>query len=101
MREIPSYYDRTRATLFDEINSLHNSGVSFERLESFGLEYRYGSQYVQEKITLEQFKELLATKTWQFAKRQMTWFKRNSEIHWFNPITDQQKILKLVQDFLS
>lgn len=87
-------------TLFDEIIDLHNSGVSFEQLESFGLEYRYGSYYVQGKIHLEEFKELLATKTWQFAKRQMTWFKRNPEIHWYNPITDQQKILKLVQDFL-
>lgn len=86
-------------TLFDEITDLNTSGVSFERLERFGLEYRYGSQYVQGKITLEQFEVLLATKTWQFAKRQMTWFKRNPEINWFNPITDQQKILKLVQEF--
>lgn len=87
--------------LFDEIKSLHNSGVTYEKLDSFGLEYRYGSDYVQEKINLSEFKELLATKTWQYAKRQMTWFKRNSEIHWFNPINDQQKILKLVQDFLN
>ena len=87
--------------LFEEINNLHLSGVSFERLESFGLEYRYGSYYVQGKITLEEFKDLLATKTWQYAKRQMTWFKRNKNIHWCNPIIDKQKILKLVQDFLK
>lgn len=87
--------------LFDEIKKLHNSGVSYERLHSFGLEYRYGSEYVQENITLDEFNELLSTKTWQFAKRQMTWFKRNSEIKWFDPVNDQQKILKLVQDFLG
>ncbi len=87
-------------TLFDEITNLNTSGVSFERLERFGLEYRYGSYYVQGKIHLEEFKELLATKTWQFAKRQMTWFKRNPKINWFNPITDKQKILKLVQEFI-
>ncbi len=86
--------------LFDEIKKLHNSGVSYERLHSFGLEYRYGSEHVQGNITLDEFNELLSTKTWQFAKRQMTWFKRNSEINWFNPINDQQKILKQVQDFL-
>ena len=86
--------------LFDEIKKLNNSGISYERLYSFGLEYRYGSQYIQDKITLNEFSELLSTKTWQFAKRQMTWFKRNSEINWFNPINDQQKILKQVQDFL-
>lgn len=87
--------------LFEEVNNLHLSGVSFERLEGFGLEYRYGSHYVQEKVTLEEFKDLLTTKTWQYAKRQMTWFKRNKNIHWYNPIIDKQKILKLVQDFLK
>lgn len=89
-----------RPTLFDEIKKLHNSGVSYDRLYSFGMEYRYGSEYVQGNITLDEFNELLSTKTWQFAKRQMTWFKRNSEINWFDPINDQQKIMKLVQDFL-
>ena len=74
--------------LFDEIKKLHNSGVSYERLHSFGLEYRYGSEHVQGNITLDEFNELLSTKTWQFAKRQMTWFKRNSEINWFNPINN-------------
>jgi tRNA dimethylallyltransferase len=87
--------------LFDEIKNLHNQGVSWERLHAFGLEYRYGAEYIQEKITLEQFKETLATKTWQYVKRQLTWFKGNNQTHWVNPITDKQKILKLVQDFLS
>lgn len=87
--------------LFDEIKKLHEGGISFERLESFGLEYRHGSEYVQGKISLEIFKETLATKTWQFVKRQMTWFKRDTRIHWAHPISDQQKILKLVQDFLQ
>lgn len=87
--------------LFDEINQLHDSGISFERLESLGLEYRHGSELVRNTITLEQFKETLTTKTWQFAKRQMTWFKRDTRIHWLNPISDHEKILKLVQDFLK
>ena len=93
--------DKKLRTLFDEINDLYKSEISFERLESFGLEYRYGSEYVQGKITLDEFVGLLATKTWQYAKRQMTWFKRNQQIHWCNPISDKQKILKLVQDFWS
>ncbi len=87
--------------LFDEIKKLHTNGISWERLDSFGLEYRYGAQYVQGIITLEQFTELLATKTWQFAKRQMTWFQRNENIHWMNPLSDKQKILKQVQDFVD
>lgn len=87
--------------LFDEIKKLHNSGISYERLYSFGLEYRYGSEYVQGNITLDEFNELLFTKTWQFAKRQMTWFKRKPKIRWFDPLNDQQKILQLVKDFIK
>jgi tRNA dimethylallyltransferase len=87
--------------LFDEIQTLLDQGITSERLDSFGLEYRYGLQYVQGIISLDEFKELLATKTWQFAKRQMTWFKKNSNINWFNPINDNKKILKKVQDFLK
>lgn len=87
--------------LFDEIKKLHNSGISYERLYSFGLEYRYGSEYVQGNISLDEFTELLSTKTWQFAKRQMTWFKRKPKIRWFDPLNDQQKILQLVKDFIK
>lgn len=101
VERIKQRIDARIPALFDEINNLHDQGISWERLDSFGLEYRYGAEYIQNKITLEQFKELLATKTWQFVKRQMTWFKANSEIHWLNPITDKQKILNLVQDFLA
>ncbi len=93
--------DKNPRTLFDEIKELNKSGISFQRLESFGLEYRYGSQYVQGKIPLDTFTETLATKTWQYAKRQMTWFKRNPEIHWCNPISDKQKILQLMKEFLN
>jgi tRNA dimethylallyltransferase len=87
--------------LFDEITRLHDEGISWERLESFGLEYRHGADYVRGLIDLETFKEVLATKTWQFVKRQMTWLKRDERIHWLNPLLEQEKILKLVQDFLQ
>jgi tRNA dimethylallyltransferase len=87
--------------LFTEIRNLHTQGVSSEQLRRFGLEYRYGDAYVTGKILLGEFIETLTTKTIQFAKRQMTWFKRDTRIHWLNPISDHQKILELVQDFLK
>lgn len=86
--------------LFNEIRNLHSQGISSEQLRRFGLEYRYGNDYVTGKILLPDFIEELTTKTIQFAKRQITWWKRDERVHWMNPITDKQKILKLVQDFL-
>ncbi len=86
--------------LFQEIRTLHNQGVSSERLRKLGLEYRYGNDYVVGDSMLPEFIETLAIKTIQFAKRQMTWWKRDERVHWMNPISDKQKILELVQDFL-
>jgi len=87
--------------LFQEIRELHNRGISSERLRKLGLEYRYGNDYVVGDIMLPEFIETLAIKTIQFAKRQMTWWKRDERVHWMNPIIDKQKILEVVQDFLE
>lgn len=93
-------HDRIPA-LFTEIRNLHTQGVSSEQLRRFGLEYRYGNDYVTGKILLPEFIETLTIKTIQFAKRQVTWWKHDERVHWMNPILDKQKILKLVQDFLK
>lgn len=87
--------------LFTEIRNLHSQGVSSEQLRRFGLEYRYGNDYVTGKIMLPEFLEELTTKTIQFAKRQITWWKHDERVHWMNPVSDKQKILELIQDFLS
>ena len=52
------------------------------RLDELGIEYRYGAEYFDGSITKEQFLTLIETKTWQYAKRQKAWFKRNKEIRW-------------------
>ncbi|MDB4984343.1 MAG: miaA [Patescibacteria group bacterium] len=87
--------------LFDEVKKLLREGVSPDRLNAFGLEYRYGLDFVLGKITLQEFKEMLAMRTWQYVRRQITWWKRDSRVIWMNPIFDHQKILQLVQEFLK
>ena len=80
--------------LFDEIRKLLAEGVPAERLKSFGLEYKYGTEYLEGALSEQDFIERLATKTWQFVRRQMTWFRRDTRIEWFNPISDKIKILE-------
>jgi len=92
-------HDRIPA-LFTEIRTLLAQGVSSEQLRRFGLEYRYGNDYVTGKILLPEFIETLTIKTIQFAKRQVTWWKNDERVHWLNPVSDKQKILETVQDFL-
>lgn len=55
-----------------------------KRAHELGLEYRFASLYLQKKLTKEEFVSQLHTAIRQYAKRQMTWFKRNKKIRWFD-----------------
>jgi tRNA dimethylallyltransferase len=65
-----------KENMVGEIKRLHKQSVSWKRLESFGLEYKFVSLYLQNKITYEDMVEKLNTAIFQFAKRQKTWWKR-------------------------
>jgi tRNA dimethylallyltransferase len=62
--------------MIEEVKSLQLSGLKWERLESFGLEYKYIAQYLQDKIDYKEMFLKLNTSIHQFAKRQETWFRR-------------------------
>ncbi len=82
--------------MIDEVKALQNSGLSWAKLDSFGLEYRYVSQYLQGQITYGEMFEKLNTSIHQFAKRQETWFRRMERkgitINWING--DDYNLLK-------
>ncbi|MDO8633071.1 MAG: tRNA (adenosine(37)-N6)-dimethylallyltransferase MiaA, partial [Candidatus Wildermuthbacteria bacterium] len=63
--------------LLAEVKKLKSSGLSWQRIESFGLEYREASQYLQGKLTKTQMIERAVKATEDFARRQMTWFKKD------------------------
>lgn len=84
---------RLEEGLINEVENLHNSGFSWQRLESLGLEYRFVSQYLQGTIpSKEKLFELLNLAIGQFAKRQETWFrgmeKKGVKINWLPQTTD-------------
>lgn len=89
---------RMRSGLVREVQKLHGSGVSWTRLESLGLEYRYVAEFLQSKIkSKEELITMLSRKIYQYAKRQMTWFKRNKNIVW---IHDAKRAETHVKNFL-
>ena len=75
---------RLEQGLVNEVKRLRKQGVSWKRLDDFGLEYRYVSRYLQGKIEYDEMVEKLKIAIHQFAKRQMTWFKRDKSINWIN-----------------
>lgn len=52
--------------------------------------------YLDGKISLEQAVELIKTHTRQYAKRQLTWFRKDKEFHWFDP-QEQDHILHYIR----
>ena len=96
--------ERLKAGMIEEVKQLHDNGVSWEKLNSFGLEYRYISLYLEGKLNRQDMFRQLNTKIHQFAKRQETWFRRMERqgivIHWLeNP--DYEKLKKLVEPVLA
>jgi len=91
---------RIRHGMIQEVATLRKHGLSWKRLESFGLEYRFVALYLQKKMVKQEMIAGLECAIRHYAKRQMTWFKRDARIQWF-PLHDEQKIMQAVQHFLS
>jgi tRNA dimethylallyltransferase len=83
--------------MIEEVEDLmQNKNISPEKLEYYGLEYKYISQYLQNKLEFREMFDKLNTAIHQFAKRQMTWFRKmeneGRKIYWINgeiPLEDK------------
>ena len=93
---------RLQAGMVDEVKALLDEGVSEEFMVKLGLEYKYLTWYLTGKIGYEQMKEELGNAIKKFAKRQMTWFRRDPRIHWLDMSKDPvAEATGLITDFLS
>ncbi len=89
---------RIKAGMIAEAKRLHKGGLSYKRMEELGLEYRSLAELLQNKITKQEFETRLERAIWQYAKRQIRWFKRNTDIRW---VSDKTEALRLAKAFLS
>ena len=96
---------RLEAGLVEEVESLVKKGLEHKRLQELGLEYKFVSQYIQQKISREEMITLLQTAIVQYAKRQMTWFrkmeKEGIKIHWLNQGSPAREALQIVESELG
>ncbi len=78
-----------------EVHRLHKEGVSWKRLISFGLEYKFISWHLQGKMGYQEMIDKLGTAVYRFAKHQKTWFKRwekqGAKIKWIKDSTMAEK----------
>lgn len=79
---------RLRDGMVQEVQGLLDAGVSREFLMKLGLEYRYLTRYLDGELTYEQMVLELGNAIKKFAKRQVTWFKKDPAIHWLDMRAD-------------
>jgi tRNA dimethylallyltransferase len=92
--------DRLDAGMIEEVERLHYEGVTWDRLDALGLEYRYIAKYLQGELDKAAMIEQLNFKTRQFAKQQLTWLKKDPEVVWINP-NETREVLTRVDTFLD
>jgi tRNA dimethylallyltransferase len=84
---------RLKHGLVQEVARLHRYGLTWKKLDSFGLEYRFVSRYLRGQLSLPATTAALKSATHDFARRQMTWWRRESDIHWITKSTDAKKLI--------
>ena len=87
--------------MIDEVKALIENGISVAQLKSYGLEYKYITMYLNSELNYEPMFARLNTAIHQFAKRQMTWFRRMERqgfnIHWLNgELTTEGKVNEII-----
>ncbi|MDP3957039.1 MAG: tRNA (adenosine(37)-N6)-dimethylallyltransferase MiaA [bacterium] len=89
---------RLKKGMIAEVKCLHTDGVSWKRLESFGLEYRRCAQYLEKKVSRQDLEALLPNDIWHYAKRQLSFLRRfekmGATIHWITDSKEAKKLLK-------
>ncbi len=83
---------RLESGMVDEVKNLLSKGITPEQLKFYGLEYKYITQYIIGELNYNDMFQKLNTAIHQFAKRQMTWFRRMErngfKIHWIDGNSD-------------
>ncbi|MCL5029325.1 MAG: tRNA (adenosine(37)-N6)-dimethylallyltransferase MiaA [Bacteroidetes bacterium] len=95
---------RLQNGMIEEVENLIKDGIDFEKLNFFGLEYRYIGLFLRKEINYNDMFQKLNSSIHNFAKRQVTWFrkmeKEGVEINWLeNP--DHLKAKVIIEKFIS
>ena len=95
---------RLNSGMIDEVKNLLDNGISTEKLKFFGLEYKFIAMYLNGEMNYNDMYQKLNSAIHQFAKRQMTWFRKMERegviINWLAPENTKSAEL-LIENFLA
>lgn len=94
-------HERLQNGMIEEVRKILESGVKAEDLIYYGLEYKYLTLYLTGKLNYEDMVSRLNVAIHQFAKRQMTWFRKMERegfcIHWLNAELSMEEKLEQIR----
>ncbi len=85
---------RFKKGMINEVKKLKKQGLTWKRLDSFGLEYRYISKYLRNELKKEDMAEQLKFAIHDFVRRQMTWFRKDKSIHWIKSLKQAEDLIR-------
>jgi len=95
---------RLQNGMIEEVENLISKGLSYDKLDFFGLEYRFISQYIKGELSYNDMFQKLNSSIHKFAKKQMTWFRKMEregiEINWLKSDETERANL-LISNFLE
>jgi len=93
-------HERLKSGMIEEVENLLKEGISVEDLLYYGLEYKYITQYLTGQLKYDEMVDLLNIAIHQFAKRQMTWFRRMErngfKIKWIDSTNNIETIIEKI-----
>ena len=96
---------RLQNGLVEEVQALIAKGVSREKLIAYGLEYKFVVMFLQKKLTFDEMQKQLTIAIHQFAKRQMTFFRKmereGAKINWIDASLSLENQLAYINSILK
>lgn len=87
--------------LLDEVNRLKEMGCTREMNSMKGIGYKEVMDYLDGRVTYDEMTEIIKQSSRRYAKRQLTWFRRDERIHYLNPENAFEEAKKLTDEFLK
>ncbi|MCH5209867.1 MAG: tRNA (adenosine(37)-N6)-dimethylallyltransferase MiaA [Oscillospiraceae bacterium] len=90
-----------REGLVDEVRRLQEMGLTRDMNSMKGIGYKETMDYLDGSVTLDEAAEAIKQNSRRYAKRQLTWFRRDERIHYLNSDNAFEEAKKLIDDFLN
>jgi tRNA dimethylallyltransferase len=88
------FFEWLKKGLILEVLKLRKIGISFKRIEEFGMHYREIAWYLQGKISEKEMIENSIKEIQDYAKKQINWFKKDKRVKWVKDLREAEKLVK-------